>query len=435
VSDERAPAEAEERADAPRLRGVIELSRPADEEEEERRGAARPDEPGRAAERSETPSPTAVPPRPPAPAPPAPTAEPAAAAAPAGTPEPAADEWARPAAAAGSRTSFEGLRQVEQYVAEGYEIFLIVGIGGVGKTELLHASRQGAFLSAFGRGQRQGGRAQRTALGTLQTHPFAAGRRKVVFVDASGEDFAALYPALQRVGAVGPEQVAFLQLVARNLAGLVLLLDLDKLWRSREENPSDPHQQEILAWILELVRWLRLGTPYAPGAIPFQEHVDRQVRTLDRRLDVPVQVLFSRADELGGLTLSERPGEAWMHQGGAGGPERRLYPLGESPLLLAWHRLPVLWEALVTHVRWFRVDFAHSLTLDAAGAVADETPNGVLYSLGWVLQRHWRWLRRPALRRLVPSTAALVRLQRIADRLRRRDARWRALAEPEPFGP
>jgi hypothetical protein len=330
--------------------------------------------------------------------------------------------------------AFEGARQVRQYIEDGYELYLVAGVGGVGKTELLHSSRQRAFLSSFDPAKRKAGRSLPTAPGRLDTHPLAVGRRKVVFIDASGEHFARLYPELQQSRQVTREQVGFLELVSRNLSGVVLLLEAGRRWNGSDL--QDARQEEILAWILQLLRWLRGGGRYREdSSIGFQEQVDREVKTMRRRLQIPVLVLLSKADELNGLTLPPRPEERWF--AGAGEtPLRRLYPLGESPLLLAFHRLPTLWQGLTTHVKHFRVDFAHSLTVDPdTGVVDDASSNGLVYSLGWLLQPWWRWVTRPQLAPFFLGTRRWVALARAWDRLTRRGERWRRLPEPEPFRP
>jgi hypothetical protein len=332
--------------------------------------------------------------------------------------------------------AFEGARQLTEYVAEGYEIVLVVGIGGVGKTELLHSSRQRAFLSSFAAASRRAGRALPTAPGRLDTHPFAVGRRKVVFLDASGEHFASLYPELQRTGQIRPEQIGFLELVSKSLAGVVLLADLRRLWGGAADDQQGARQEEVLAWVLQLLRWLEHGGAHdVDSAIGFQEQVNRELRTMRRRLRVPVQVLLSKADELRGLPVPAPPGEGWL-AGAAGRGERRLFPLGERPLLLAYHHLPVLWPALATHVKHFRVDFAHSLITDPdSGAVTEDTANGLVYSLGWLLQPSWRWLRHRRLAPLFLGTREQVALERAADRLRGRGGRWRRLPDAEPLAP
>lgn len=362
-----------------------------------------------------------------------------------GSPSPAPPAAAPPAAPAADEPwaerppvppveAFEGARQLAEYVEEGYEIVLVVGIGGVGKTELLHSSRQRAFLSSFSAATRRAGRALPTAPGRLDTHPFAVGRRKVVFVDASGEHFASLYPELQRTGQIRPEQIGFLELVSKRLAGVVLLVDLRRLWGGAADDQQGARQEEVLAWVLQLLRWLEHGGRHdAESAIGFQEQVNRELRTMRRRLRVPVQLLLSKADELRGLAVPAPPGERWL-AGAAGRGERRLFPLGERPLLLAYHHLPVLWPALATHVKHFRVDFAHSLITDPdSGAVTEDTANGLVYSLGWLLQPSWRWLRHPRLAPLFLGTREQVAVERTVDRVRGRGGRWRRLPDAEPL--
>jgi hypothetical protein len=394
---------------------------------------------------AELPLPVAVPP--PAGSSPAAGPPPADEDDPWGTPPPPPRAPAEPSAAPADETwaerppvppveAFEGARQLAEYVAEGYEIVLVVGIGGVGKTELLHSSRQRAFLSSFTAAGRKAGRALPTAPGRLDTHPFAVGRRKVVFVDASGEHFAYLYPGLQRTGQIRPEQIGFLELVSQRLAGVVLLADLRRLWSGGVGDDQGAHQEAILAWVLQLLRWLEHGGRHdVDSTIGFQEQVDRELRTMRRRLRVPVQVLLSKADELRGVAVPAPAGEGWL-AGEAGRAERRLFPLGERPLLLAWHHLPVLWPALAMHVKHFRVDFAHSLITDPdSGAVTEDVANGLVYSLGWLLQPSWRWLRHPRLAPLFLGTREQVALVRAADRLRGRGGRWRRLPDAEPLAP
>jgi len=169
-------------------------------------------------------------------------------------------------------------------------------------------------------------------------------------------------------------------------------------------------QVEILAWMLVLLRWLQQGGRRAPGSrISFQEDVNREVMRHRRRLKVPVLVLFSRADELNDLPLP--------------GSSRSLYPVGESPLLLAYHRLPRLLEVLATHVDHFRLDFVHSLVTDHdTGEIVDPEACGVSLSLAWLLDGSWRWPTLP--------TRHWIAWQRFVDAKIRGDDRWERLPPP-----
>ncbi|HEX9732467.1 MAG TPA: hypothetical protein VGG06_10835, partial [Thermoanaerobaculia bacterium] len=297
-------------------------------------------------------------------------------------PEPATAAPAEPSRPVRRRLPQAGQQQLAQYVDDGYEVYLIAGIAAAGKTQLLDAYRKDAFLSSF---VKRDGLALPTSPDRLDCHPVSLGRRKAVFVDTSGEVFRNLYPNL--AGEISEGEIDFLRLVGRRLAGVVYLLDLQRLWNpAHRANPEHEAQVEILAWMLVLLRWLQrpLGgrggdSKRAPGSrIPFQEDVNRDVMRHRRRLKVPVLVLFSRADELNDLALP--------------GSSRTLYPVGESPLLLAYHLLPRLLEVLATHVDHFRLDFVHSLVTDHdTGEIVDPEACGVSLSLSWLLDGSWRW--------------------------------------------
>lgn len=337
--------------------------------------------------------PAAVPPPPPPPAePPAPPPEPSPA------PE--------PARSARRRLPQAGQQQLAQYVDDGYEVYLIAGIAAAGKTQLLDAYRKDAFLSSF---VKRKGLALPTSPDRLDCHPVSLGRRKAVFVDTSGEVFRNLYPNLG--GEISEPEIDFLRLVGRRLAGVVYLLDLQRLWNpALRTNPEHEAQVDILAWMLVLLRWLQQGGRRPPGSrIAFQEDVNREVMRHSRRLRVPVLLLFSRADELNDLALPGTP--------------RTLFPVGESPLLLAYHRLPRLLEVLATHVDHFRLDFVHSLVTDHdTGEIVDPEACGVSLSLSWLLDGSWRWPTIP--------TRYWIAWQRFVDSRIRRDDRWERLPPP-----
>lgn len=326
------------------------------------------------------------------------------------------------------------LGDLKHYVEEGYEIYLVAGIYQVGKSQLLDAFRQGGYLSALENKKREG-RVLRTAPGTLQCFTFSVDGRRVAFVDAAGESFTQLYPYALEGGdeaqEIGPEDISFLRLLSDNLRGVALLLDLQTLWHPdlQKRRVDYSKQQEILAWILLLLRWLRLDGFYEPGALTFRQHVDSRAKTLRERLDVPVLVLFTKADELFGLSIGGRASTEWMSKG-RGRDGRKLSPLGETPLLLARHRLTELYGAVRAHARNFRFDFVHSVVSDrdAGVIIEDDPPCGVDYSLGWLLDPAWsRRYSRP-----LPSRFWIDFQERL-DKLTGRGERWRRLPEPEDF--
>jgi len=327
------------------------------------------------------------------------------------------DEWGAP---------LEGQRNVEQILAEGYEVFLSVGIGGSGKTELLASYQKEGYASRFVKAQ---DRVVPTALKTLRFYTVRVDGRKVGFVDTSGESFAQLYPDDQvgQIKEVRKEDVGFLRLVSQNLGGLILLVDLGRLWAPQSGDWADAKQQKILVWILMLLRWLRLGDGEVPEGVAIRDHVDKVVRRLKKKLDVPVLVLFSKADALAGTTLPEPPRSSWL---GSKGPQRTVLPSGEQPLLLAHHYLRDLSSALAEHAENYRFDFAHSLVTDPdSGAVKDHEACGVDLSLQWLLDS--RWQRKRWYSRFEPSTQTLIAWQEKLDQWTRRGQRWRRLPEPE----
>ncbi len=338
-------------------------------------------------------------------------------------PPPAESTPSEPAAAAAPAIPMPqaGQQQLEEYLQEGYEVFLIAGIAAAGKTQLLDAYRQDAYLA--GQIKKRRGHALPTSPGTLDCHPVSVGRRKVVFVDTSGEHFKHLYPYLSPTGEISGREIDFLRLLGRNLAGLVLLVDLARLWNPAATHPEEEEQVHILSWILVLLRWLRYRGEYDEGSrIRFQDHVNRQAMRLEKRLKIPVLALFSRADELTGLAVPRRPGPSWLRQDEE--PKRALFPAGERPHLVAYHCLPELYRALLTHADHFRFDFVHSLVTDRrTGEVIDTAACGVSDSLAWLLEPSWRW---PAI-----PTRVWLRLERLVDDRIRRNGRWRQLPDPE----
>lgn len=320
-----------------------------------------------------------------------------------------------------------GERILDEYKRQGYELYLMAGISGVGKTQLLDAYQKSSpYLPLIERNATRPASVMPTAQRSFACYPVKAGTRKAVFVDASGEDFRLLYP-LQRAARTLPEADArLLKVAADALKGLVLVIDLERLWgKPREggtEDPADRHQERILAWVLELLRWFYFGGQYdAENAAPFQEQVTARVQRMSQRqrLPFPVQVVFSKADRLTAVSLPARSPSIWARDTSK---TRTIFPPGDHPLLLAYHYLPLLYEALRENVRVFRFDFAHSIatSLDS-GAAVDETPCGVEYTLSWLMERRWG----PEL-----GTGTWVRLQRRLDILTFRGRRWRRLPEP-----
>lgn len=344
---------------------------------------------------------------------------------------PAATPRATQAPAAAGATSSP---ELHGFLKDGFEFYLVAGIGGTGKTQMIDAFRRlptpsgkGGYLDLL-HAKRKQGRVMPTSQGSMESYPFhIGGDRKGVLVDASGEDFRDLYPHYRHI--TGPEDphVKLLGQIARRLHGLILLLDIEKLRGEADPRyPEHKQQTDILAWILSLVRWLRFDGSYPDPNVKFHVHVDTRVRLMSRRLDIPILVLFSRADALRGLPIPRDashtfgpPSALPSRTVGDAAHERKLTPVGESPLLIAWHLLPDLHTALTTHARHFRYDFAHSIVLDqTTGTVKEDVPCGIRLSLEWLLEGKWS--------RSI-GTGQWLALQRWLDVATGRSERWRRL--------
>lgn len=306
----------------------------------------------------------------------------------------------------------EGQRLVEDNIARGYGTYVIAGIGGAGKTELISAFNRSAEGDAV---PRLDGRAVRTAAGVMNVHHVTAPGRKLQFVDVAGERFTTLHRQ-RRDARLTREDVHFLEILSRRMAGIVLLLNLKDLWQPAEHSEDQPVQIEVLAWTLKLLRFFACGGVHEPqAAARFDQQVEAQVGRMTRRLSVPVLLLFSKADELHGTPAPEI--------------EHTLVPVHDAPLFVAQLLVPALFGALAQHCQHFRCDFAHSLVLDPdSGRVSDRQACGVQTSLQWLLDPTWSrpWPRLP--------TRFWLAAQQMLDRLAGRGARWDALPVA-PRGP
>ncbi|HEX2061437.1 MAG TPA: hypothetical protein VHK90_11910, partial [Thermoanaerobaculia bacterium] len=195
-----------------------------------------------------------------------------------------------------------------------------------------------------------------------------------VFLDPSGEFFRAISLGERqrlRLPDVTDEHFEFVRDAVRNLAGIVLVMDLygrgDQLDRS-----SWRLQETDFTFVLPVLRWLRFEKNPRPPGVGVSINIAARVQKLPR-LDVPVLVLFSKADRLDTLT-------------------------NEQPLAFARRNLPTLHGALVSHAKEFRFDFCHTMVRRGDGDKAVDRPCGVLLSMEWLLEKRSRWLPR------VPTT-------------------------------
>lgn len=297
-----------------------------------------------------------------------------------------------------------GAAQLTEYLADGFEIFLVAGIGGSGKTHLMEIFRGQDQLD---RVQDVGGRLMPTHPQKIEVHPIPHPRRRAIFVDTSGEHFNRLYNVAER--AEGKEEIQLLDVVTRGLGGLILLFKLSEQWDPKSEG----RQPRMLINILRLLRWLRGGGRLAgAGHRPLPQRVDAEVERMPT-LEVPVLLLFSFADQLAGCELP--PPQGRIHS-----PGRPIYPPGEDPLLLLHHYAPEVLAALEKNVHSFHVDFCHSV-------VQDDREQLFADACGVATARDWLMLasqRRPLL-----PTRFWLRLDR-----RLRPGRWALLPDARRLG-
>lgn len=299
--------------------------------------------------------------------------------------------------------------QVAEYLADGFQIFLVAGIGGTGKTHLMETFRG---QDQLGRVQDVDGFLMPTRPGGFDVYPFPHGKRRAIFVDASGEMYRDLYAVTDRTQ--DKLEIQLLQVVSQGLGGLILLLKLQDLWDPASEGGKQPR---VLANLLRLLRWLRGGgRPEAGGQRSLPQRVDAEVERMPR-LRVPVLLLMSQADRLHGHELPLPRHAPWAER-----PGRKIYPAGEEPILLLHHYAPEVLAALEKHVHHFHVDFSHSVVTDPeTGKLVAESSCGVELAREWLLRASARPPRLP--------TAFWLGLDR-----RLRGGHWSALPPSRPLG-
>jgi hypothetical protein len=310
--------------------------------------------------------------------------------------------------------------QVADYLADGFQIFLVAGIEGTGKTHLMETFRGQDQLD---RVQDVDGFLMPTRPTGFELHPFPHGKRKAIFVDTSGERYRKLYAVAEQ--AEDKPEIQLLQVVSQGLGGLILLLKLQDLWDPASEGGKQPR---VLTNIVRLLRWLRgggrLGGGLAEGGRPdgggqrsLPQRVDAEVERMPL-LKVPVLLLISQADRLHGHLLPSPKNAPWVEPS----PGRKVYPAGEDPLLLLHHYAPEVLAALEKHVHHFHVDFSHSVVTDPeSGKVVADRSCGVALAREWLLEAS----ERPP---FLPSRFWLKLDRRL------RAARWAGLPPSRPLG-
>ncbi|KHD08234.1 hypothetical protein PN36_19370 [Candidatus Thiomargarita nelsonii] len=300
-------------------------------------------------------------------------------------------------------TLFVGEATIKELMKKGNDIFLVVGVAGSGKTQLLEAFDrhiQRGAISVFK--SSPDGRVKGTSPNTLNILSLNS---NAIFIDASGENFSALYPGDDK--SITQKDLKIPKLVKPKLRGLILVIELEAYWT--DEADSKKMQIKILTWILVIFRWLFNGGVYPEDTnMSLEQYINHSVKNLKgakTRLDIPVQVLFSKADRLHGFPVH--------------GSKEQLFPKKDSPFFLAYHYLPEIHHALLKHTNYFRYDFAHSIVTDSKTEpeVLENEPCGVELSFQWLLNHPGKGS---------PRTEDLIEQQKRIDKRRFwRPSRWK----------
>ena len=272
-----------------------------------------------------------------------------------------------------------GLDEFEALLAQGFRAVVVCGASKSGKSEITtgFTRANGVFRGRTQVSTTVGNSGVLYTIGGTTSgnvwFEIVNTRRKLVFLDPSGEFFHAISPSERkrlRLPDVTEEQLRFVRDAVKRLAGVVLVVDLT---RTIDELADAPwRNQEIdLDYTLATLRWMRHSKDERTNGLGISAQIAASMQSFPR-LDVPVLVLFSKGDRLKELTNA-------------------------NPLKFARARLPLLHASLLTHARRFRFDFAHTM-LPKKGPdgkehdYAVERPCGVLLSMEWLLTDPFRWM-------------------------------------------
>jgi GTP-binding protein EngB required for normal cell division len=257
---------------------------------------------------------------------------------------------------------------------EGFKAIVICGQSKSGKSEIASgftransAFRQKATVvtlhGSSGVPYLLGG----TAPGEVWYQPLNT-RRKLAFLDPSGEFFRQISPTERRrlrLPDVAPEYFDFVRGAVKRLAGIVLVIDLNNTLDDMAESPWQ-NQELDLDFSLSALRWLRHDKGAAVEQLGVTSLMSSRMPKL-RRLDVPVLVLFSKADKLGALT-------------------------NELPSSFARRNLPTLFGSLRTHASRYRFDFVSTMREQNGVDRQRREPCGVLLPMEWLVRGAFRWM-------------------------------------------
>jgi hypothetical protein len=273
----------------------------------------------------------------------------------------------------GTEEGIHGLTEFHALLDRGMEAVIVCGTAKTGKSEI---------AAGFTRANNvYRGKAQfLTMRATLRTDYVLGATNadevwyqiiddKRVFLDPSGEFFNLLSLEYRRkfgLPELTESDFTFVKRAVQHMAGIVLVVDLTRSVDERDFS-AWRQQEHDLNFVLPALRWLRGEKEVRPEAIGVTTNIARRATALPR-IDKPILVLFSKADQL-----------------------TRYVNL--SPLEFAKKRLPILHGALMTHARRFRYDFCHTMIRRPdRGDEAVDNPCGVLLPMEWLLHDPFRWL-------------------------------------------
>jgi hypothetical protein len=279
---------------------------------------------------------------------------------------------------------FAGLDALEGTLERGRRAIMMLGLSNSGKSQIVRAFTQEAAkhhqVTALevSRILFEDGPIGGTTSGTIWYQQVDIDGRHYVFVDPSGEDLKFLLPQVGGTSTkvlssatIDPTRLLLLHKASKRLDALVVVVDMLRTPASSIYPWS--RQEEQLAWLLRVVRWLRADTPddavdfSVGGKLGLISHIDDRAPRV-AKIDVPVQVLFSKADRLPIETTRQRP------------------------LYYARTHLPTLHAALTSHTREFRYDFISTMheSPDRKTDIPSDRPWGVFLSFEWLLFDSYR---------------------------------------------
>ncbi len=272
-----------------------------------------------------------------------------------------------------------GLKKFHLLLEAGYQTVVMCGTSKTGKSQIVEGfTRANTILrrraqynnldSKTGLRQELGGTLPKEVWYQIVNTGHRGNQR--IFLDPSGEFFRRLVPqerAKEGLGELTPDYFNFVRQAVNRLAGLVLVFDLTNRLSDYEQAPWR-NQEDNFNSILPALRWLRFEKNARPEDLGVELTIASRVSHLNK-LDVPVLILFSKADQLAKYS-------------------------NQTPLDFARDRLPFLHGAVSTHATRFHYDFCHTMIDTAQGRSAVERPCGVLLAMEWLLEPPLRWLPR-----------------------------------------